>query len=505
MRPIHRDGNSLIGLQRWSRLFTRILDLKSLAVPTLPIQDPALRERCLAYNTLIIDRLIALLLSSQHEAVIEKKLREIITLCSNYTVLTSVDFFLNIHLPANLALRAAQAYIAKPDEVACQALRPTLKKILCSGFGETDIKLASQGDEEFSPVNFVPDGHDETLIAVSECYDYAADNTRLLFSILDITDDGRQWLRQVAGQASIDYFDMLEKKHYQDCNVNPFSFGFILNKLMTALFQSSVDQNGSEFDVDFAICKNPILCCYNEWRKLSIEVKEKIKNYQIKNSKWSGTLEEYLLVLFAGIAELPVMRDDEKIVLTDDEYTKIKLATVRPEGSANERDDDRAVVRIPLNCTKQFAEQISGIIDAHSDLAQIPLAGKEDLFQEAQNAEPINPEKLAELAVYFKSALKNRPPLKGIRDHQLVDRQLFFELIVDYHCLGLRLTTILARLEEKKLLSTAENIGVLLLFLPLDSWGFVFQYKKTSIMSVFSTDVGPVQSTCVLLNIIPSA
>lgn len=510
----------------WLPLIRKICEIKNLPIVQLPVENEQIHERCLAYNQLVLDRVIDLLsMSEETDEYIEKNLRDFIASCSNYTLLTSLDWSINFNLPANRALFAAQEYIAKPDEIACLTLRPTLQKIIGTAFPDTDLKSASENsDGEFIPSNFVPDAHREVLIAVSECYEYTAENTRLLFPqfktedsahaddtssvairAFDMTDDGRQRLRVVAGEASITYFDALEKMHYQNQHRNPFSFGFLLEKLGMALLKSSVANNGSELDADFSECRNPIAKCYVEWRKLSVEVKEKIKNYQIKNTKCSGTLEDYLLVLFASIMELPTDSDDEKIIFTDQEEEQIKIATIRTENNdGNSAETATTIVRIPVICAEQFGNQIGGIVDAHPDLSQIPLFGKQDLFEAGKTAEPIHPETLDVLADHFKVALQNRPPLSGINDQQLISYAPFFELVIDYYCFRFPLYIILSKMRERNLLVTAENLGALLLLFPTETWRFFLNSLTIRVVTLLTSRTGSVDGIDAFLKIIPN-
>lgn len=486
--------NRVIALSAWIQLFDQLSELQSQ--PCIWLNEPPTEttlEKCLAYNQFVLESLIALLSDLRCGITTDDtEIREFLVLCSKYTMSTSLDITFNPEWPANRALHLVAEQIAKPNETVCQILMPTIRRVVGSGFLETDIKSASENNKgKFVPQYFLTSTRGDTLIAVSDLFFFTQQNTSRLFPVLsdqpdpaepvasllpdfvfDITDMDRHHLRSIAGSASADYFDALKTMHYQRLNKKP-SFGLLLQELATALLKSSVADHGSEFFAEITECKIAILQCFAEWNHLLSDVK------QYKANGATSTLGEYLLFLFASVGAVITEQDRDEITHS----------------------------RIPVLCAEQFSGQLNSIISAHPDLFLIPLTDCHDQHHDHVYQKRIDHEQLQRLSDDFEKALAKRMPLLSDHDEQLVLYDRYFRLAVNDYILHRQTMFDIRRIVIKeKLLITGKDFGTLLLFFPSKVW-YSLLALLPDFYRHFSTErpaVRVAEDTAALLRVLPS-
>ena len=361
----------------------------------------------LPLDQMLLEQLDTLLRLPLPDALKEIQLRRLLAIRWTVIAQTSLDYTFNPQLRLNRFYLEIAEKITPDDAAVCQTLMPTVKKIIGTGFSPEDVVTASEDvDGQFILSHFLTHTRGDALIALLDTFEFTKENTDRLFptevrhtELFDLTAADRERICLVAGEASQNYFQALEKIHRVMHGQKP-SVGLALKELTIALLKSSKIDAGAELTANISECKNPISKFYKMWLGLSDEIKNKIKNYRADGATQS--LESYLLCLLVHAKE-----QNDEIVISEAEFQRVLSEKILP-------------------CTHQMGEQFDALLKHHPDLFGIPLPGMELFFETEVLPDEVT---LRALSENFQRAVRTHSPVLDVNDDHIAAFQSMVEIL----------------------------------------------------------------------------
>lgn len=340
----------------------------------------------------------------------KQRLRRLLSMRWTIIQRTSLDYTFNPHLPSNQFCVALAKAIRNENESIIQVIMPTITTVLGTTLSSNHILLDVENDGHLALSDFLLHSQNDAVIAVVDLFEIASNEPAVLFLervnsevgeyhfSTELTDEDRHILRAVAGEASKEYFDLLQKIYFVKKNKKP-SLAFVFESLCAALLKSSEVGNGASGQATAADCHDAISKVYDIWRALPPDIHREIKDFMPKhNMNTSDRLESLLLRLFYETNKTLTM--DESILVIEDGV---------------------------INCTNQIGNILNSILKHHyARLNNIPIPGRESEFE---SVELPSAEELASAFENLKNAIKKRPCLLGERDYTVSNSDVVFALL----------------------------------------------------------------------------
>lgn len=364
------------------------------------------------HHRMVIDQLLHIIrLPHLTESNKENSLRFFFQLRAKLIKNSSVCFGLNPFFPSNQASMLVAKAIAKLGESIISILMPSIEKIIgMTPVGDSASFTSYIENDDIDLREFLISSTGKALLYIPGTFLYAKEEPDRLFAEnpeFNLTADDLNNLRLVAGAASCEYFDMLEKMHRIRHQKKP-SLGYELEKLYTALLRASKKKSGTETESNIHESEKSVAHFYNIWRnKVSPETIKAIELYTVENGR-AYYLKSFLLTLFSHTlyTTLPLTREEDAHL----KYLRAKELTVFP-------------------CAQQIGEQLQLLLAHHPDLLSIPLLGEEAAFQH----EEVMPtaDSLEALSGQLMAALPQRYPMRGL-DQKALSNSHFFNIVATH-------------------------------------------------------------------------
>ena len=445
---------------RWTSLKNELLTLQSQPCVWPLDLSVEMKKKHEEHNKLVFERLFSLLILP--DEIREDRIQQFLSMRDKLIAAGSGDYTFNPNLPANLACLKVQAFLAK-EKTVCEMLMPSVRKIMGSGFLETDFKNASEDENNQFVLCYFLRTEAGDLVHARNIFSFVEQKTDRLFlksntpDYFELTSMDHERLKKIAGADSEAYFNVLKLKNLLEHQEKP-SVGQALKELIVALLESSVKDAGTDSDENIEKCAIPIKTFHKQW--ILLADKEKIADYTANGSPWP--LYSHLLPLFAGVRGIPGVED---IQLTMTDIDRIKHEKIIP-------------------CTQQIGLQLRYILDKHSDLFLIPLFGKEYFFKEESSATiKAELEKLSVLSAQYELALPNRLPLLGDDQQFMICESLFY--VMSKQLVTLHQPRFSSRFHYlSPFIKTMGDFGVALFLSPNNQWQDLFRNFKITFVKM---------------------